>query len=221
MTKKYESEINKLIIKIKQQREKLKAPVDIFGCKAIGKNNKLKILIALLLSSQTKDQVTYEAVKNLSENLKNGLTLKSLKLSSTEEINYLIRKVGFHNKKSIFLKEIANQCYENGLPTTFEEVLKLPGVGSKMAILYMQHAHDEVVGISVDTHVHRVSNRIGLVNSKNPESTRIQLQEVIEKEDWHFINSMFVGFGQMVCLPINPKCKECFIKEDCKFQNEW
>ncbi|KCZ79402.1 hypothetical protein H312_03201, partial [Anncaliia algerae PRA339] len=195
-------------------------PVDLYGCKAIGKNNKLKILIALLLSSQTKDEVTYNAVHKLDERLE-GVSLVKIKESTIDNINNSINKVGFHNRKSAYLKEIAEKCYQTGLPNNLQELLDLPGIGYKMALLYMQHAHQKILGISVDTHVHRVSNRLGLVKSKSTEGTRKQLENLFVEDDWAMINSVFVGFGQKICTPVKPKCNECNAQLYCNFYNKW
>jgi adenine-specific DNA glycosylase len=93
--------------------------------------------------------------------------------------------------------------------------MALPGVGPKMAHLTMQVAWKNVIGIGVDTHVHRISNRLGWVKSNTPEQTRMQLQRWLPHEYWGVVNLLLVGFGQKVCLPINPKCSDCLVNALC------
>lgn len=204
--------------KIKADRETQIAPVDTMGCHTLGVGvegniKKFQILIALLFSSQTKDNVTFQAVTNLINRL-GELTPEKILNSSENDLHKDICKIGFHNKKLKYLLEIS-KIVTKGMPETMEEVLKLPGVGEKMAILYLFHGCNINEGISVDTHVHRLSNRLGLVSSKTPEKTRILLEKIFPKKEWPEINRVLVGFGQLVCQPVNPRCSDCCVKESC------
>lgn len=209
-----------IYLKIKEQRDSINAPVDYIGCHSMGKNQeenirKFQILIGLLLSSQTKDEVTFKAIENLNKKL--GILSPTAVLNSDrEEVHECINKVGYHNKKTGFLYEICKRVV-NGMPDSLEETLALPGIGKKMAYLYLAHAHNRNEGIGVDTHVHRISNRIGLVKTKNEEGTRIELEKLFEKEEWQVINKVFVGFGQTICLPTRPKCELCKSSDLCPF----
>ena len=127
---------------------------------------RFQLLVSLILSSQTKDEVTFQAILNLNKKL-NPLSLETVKNATIEEINNCIGKVGYHNKKSIFIKNIKT------IPLTLFDTLKINGVGKKMAYLYMYYGFNKICGVAVDTHVHRISNRIGLVETKNPEKKRI------------------------------------------------
>eukprot|EP00866_Antonospora_locustae_P001721 jgi/Antlo1/1721/1872 len=208
-----------LYYRIKEQRSRITAPVDMYGCSVVSKccteKYKFSILVSLLLSSQTKDEVTWAAVQNLDAKILGGLTIEGICNQSIEFINSCISKVGFHNKKSHFLKQIACILIEKGLPESLDDLIKLPGIGYKMAILYLYHACRKIEGISVDTHVHRIANRIGLVKTRSPEQTRKRLQEIMPKSEWAEVNSVLVGFGQVICRPVNPKCSECDIHFDC------
>lgn len=209
-----------LYFKIKEQRKNIVAPVDTMGCASMGKNQddrKFYVLVGLLLSSQTKDEVTYKAVENL-ENKLGTLSPSNVLQAQREDIHKCIEKVGYHNKKTQFLYEISKKV-EGKMPDTLEETLALPGIGKKMAYLYLAHACNKNEGIGVDTHVHRISNRLKMVKSKNEEGTRMQLEKIFEKDEWQTINKVLVGFGQTICLPLKPKCNQCSISELCPFRN--
>lgn len=205
-----------LYYKIKQTRHTVVAPVDLYGCGSVKETSqdlrKAEIMLLLLLSSQTKDPVTHNAVSNLKK--KYALVWDNLVKTEISEINECINKVGYHNKKSRFIKEITSLC-RNGMPNTLEEVVKLPGVGYKMGILYMYYANGEIVGISVDTHVFRIANRLGLVCTKSVEDTRKQLEGIFDVGEWPFINYVLVGFGQTICTPLGPKCNLCCVNKEC------
>jgi endonuclease III len=220
----------RLYFKIKKQREKIEAPVDTMGCSIAPagipeEERRLHILVSLFLSSQTRDEVTYAAMERLRRMLPegregkseeyNGLTIENLVSSSTGFINGCIEKVGFHNRKAESLKKMAVILKERGMPETLGDVLSLPGIGNKMGFLYLNHACGRVLGIGVDTHVHRVSNRIGLVKTKDPNKTQTELERILPRDEWSDINRVLVGFGQKICLPVKPKCKECCVKDEC------
>ena len=205
------------------------APVDEVGAESLGdwhevkngtlpaKDARFRTLLALMLSSQTKDAVTAAAMVNLRKRFV-PLSVASMLNATEEEIDACINKVGFHNKKSIYIKKtiaILHEQYDDDVPDTIKKMTDLPGVGPKMAFLLMQIAWDKVIGIGVDTHVHRLSNRYNWVSTKNPEETREALQTWLPKEYWATINKTLVGFGQMMCLPIGPKCGDCPASHIC------
>ncbi|VVU95463.1 HhH-GPD superfamily base excision DNA repair protein [seawater metagenome] len=204
-------------------RESLDAPVDIYGPQAIASKKegdkvyRYQVLIALMLSSQTKDQITAKTISILQ---KYGLTPENINNTSVEKINELIKHSGFHNLKSKYIKnttKIILDEYDSDIPKTLEELIKLPGVGYKMAILAMNIAWKINCGISVDTHVHKVSNRLGWIKTNKAEKTRKELEDWIPKEYWASINPLLVGFGQQVCLPRNPKCSSCPVNKYCAY----
>lgn len=215
--------------KIRLFRTTLKAPVDTMGCTCIPETQnkeekKFRILIMLLLSPQTKDLITYSTVHKLNKHLidkyGNGISTKTISKLSIDELENLLKPVNFYKTKAKNILKIAFIFKKQKLPTEYSKILKLPGIGNKIAFLYLQHACKKIMGISVDTHVHRITNRLGIVKSDNPEQTRLQLEKLFDKQDWIEVNKVLVGFGQMICLPRNPKCSSCLVKNDCKYFKE-
>ncbi|XP_049852557.1 endonuclease III-like protein 1 [Schistocerca gregaria] len=207
---------------IEEFRSTHQAPVDVFGCSACGSYGKTspqefryRILISLMLSSQTKDETTFNAVKNLASH---GLTVSNILQTSEEKINELICKVGFHNKKAAYIKrvtQILHDQYNDDIPRSLKEISALPGVGPKMAYLLLQSAWEHSEGIGVDVHVHNISNRLGWAKSVSPEQTRKQLESWLPREYWNKVNKMLVGFGQTVCKRPTPKCEACPVSALC------
>lgn len=210
---------------IRQMRQNYTAPVDEMGCcKCIDAlpNTPLfrfQALVALMLSSQTKDQITYKAMQCLKQG---NCTPEYINFLSDEELGKLIYPVSFWKRKVQYLKETSKillQKYKGDIPTNIKELCNLPGVGPKMAYLCMQIAWNKSLGIGVDTHVHRISNRLNWVPmaTKTPEETRLALESWLPKELWTEINCLFVGFGQKICRSQRPKCLECINKQICPY----
>ncbi|CAJ0632373.1 5093_t:CDS:2 [Entrophospora sp. SA101] len=218
---------------IKEYRKNTIAPVDTMGCNKLadGPNEKItpqtsrfQSLIALMLSSQTKDLITSSTMQYLKKNLPGGLTIDSILKVDEKFLDECISKVGFHNKKANYIKQTAKICkekYGGDIPDTIEGLLDLPGVGPKMAYLCMHTAWDQNQGIGVDVHVHRISNRLGWSNSEKagPEATRKSLETWLPHSLWQEINLLLVGFGQTTCLPRNPICSKCPVKNFCPSAN--
>ncbi|KAJ3127897.1 DNA N-glycosylase and apurinic/apyrimidinic (AP) lyase [Irineochytrium annulatum] len=175
-------------------------------------------LVALQLSSQTKDPVTAAAVARLREGLQGGLCIEGMCAVDDETLTGLIYGVGFHRRKTIYLKETAKLLrdqYGGDIPPDLEGLMSLPGVGPKMAYLAMQCAWDKNDGVGVDVHVHRIAGRLGWTKrARDPEDTRMQLESWLPKEKWAEINPMLVGFGQTVCAA-TPKCDGCPVASLC------
>ncbi|MCG8568744.1 MAG: endonuclease III [Spirochaetes bacterium] len=172
------------------------------------------ILISTLISLRTKDEVTLKASRKLFEQAPD---LKSLAAMEEKEIAQLIYPAGFYKVKAGRLKEIANiiiHQYEQNIPDNMEDLLKLPGVGRKTAnlVLILGYGQDS---ICVDTHVHRVSNRMGWVKTKSPEETEFALKEIIPQQYWKSLNDYLVSYGQMVCKPLSPFCSQCKLELFC------
>jgi endonuclease-3 len=175
-----------------------------------------KILIGTILSSRTRDEITKRVVNNLFRKFKNP---KELAKADIEEIKAIIHSVGFYNIKAIRIKEVSQLIIErfNGkVPDDIQKLLELPGVGRKTANCVLVYGFNRAA-IPVDTHVHRISNRLGLVNTKSPEKTEIELSRILDKKYWLKVNDTFVMYGQNICLPIKPNCKLCKLKGICKF----
>ncbi|XP_062504834.1 endonuclease III-like protein 1 [Corticium candelabrum] len=210
------------IVAMRRERD---APVDKMGAeKQAGadlspKVSRFHVLVSLMLSSQTKDQVTDAAMTNLRDR---GLTIENILTMEESEIGDLIYPVGFWKRKAQYLKKtcaILRDQYDSDIPRTVKELCQLPGVGPKMAHLTMNIAWKEPCGIGVDTHVHRISNRLGWVKSPTttPEQTRVELESWLPRKHWIEINLLLVGFGQQTCLPVSPKCRQCLNNSTCPF----
>ncbi|MEZ7989316.1 MAG: endonuclease III domain-containing protein [Nitrosopumilus sp.] len=174
------------------------------------------ILIGTILSARTKDETTTKAVKALFLKYKNPEDLANAKIKDVEKI---IRSIGFFHVKSKRIIEVAKIIhvkYKDKVPEDLDTLVQLPGVGRKTANCVLVYAFEKPA-IPVDIHVHRISNRLGLVNTKNPEETEQELMKKIDKKYWIDINDTFVMYGQNICKPISPMCDVCKIKKSCKY----
>ena len=174
------------------------------------------ILIGTILSARTKDENTAKVIKKLFSKYKSSHELAKAKVKDVEKI---IKSIGFYHvkaKRIIDVASIVSSEYKGKVPNDFEELLKLPGVGRKTANCVLVYAFDNPA-IPVDTHVHRISNRLGLVQTKTPEETEFALMKKIPKKHWLEINDTFVMYGQNICKPISPMCDVCKIKKFCKY----
>ncbi|GBM21601.1 Endonuclease III-like protein 1 [Araneus ventricosus] len=208
---------------ILKMRKMYVAPVDSLGCEECPEKDvkpevfRYQTLISVMLSSQTRDEVTFAATQRLIEH---GLTVDSILATPDEKIGELIYPAGFWKSKIRFIKnttQILKDQYNGDIPRTFKELCKLPGVGPKMANIVMSVAWNDTVGIAVDTHVHRISNRLGWVPkpTKEPEETRKALEKWLPKVLWKDVSLDLVGFGQTICKPIKPKCADCLNNNLC------
>ena len=175
-----------------------------------------KILIGTILSARTRDETTTNVIKMLFSKFK---TPEELSRANLKEIKELIQKIGFYNVKAARIKEVSKilvEKYNSKVPSKLEDLLSFPGVGRKTANCVLVYGFRKPA-IPVDVHVHRISNRIGIVNTKNPEETEIVLQKSIDRKHWISVNETFVVFGQNICLPIKPKCNVCRLTKLCKY----
>lgn len=178
-----------------------------------------KILIGTILSSRTRDENTTKALIRLFKKY-NGA--KDISKANTEDIKKEISSVGFYNVKAIRIKEVAKiieNKFQGLVPDNEEELLELPGVGRKTANCVLVYAFQKSA-IPVDTHVHRISNRLGLVGTKTPQETEKELSKYADKKHWIRLNSIFVRYGQNICLPLKPKCNYCNLRNMCKYYTE-
>jgi endonuclease-3 len=175
-----------------------------------------KILIGTILSARTRDETTTQVIKMLFSEFKNP---DELSRADLKDIKKLIQKIGFYNVKATRIKEVSKilvEKYNSKVPSNLEDLLTFPGVGRKTANCVLVYGFRKPA-IPVDIHVHRISNRIGIVNTKKPEETEIDLQKSIDRMYWTGINETFVTFGQNICLPIKPKCNLCHLTKICKY----
>ena len=173
-----------------------------------------KILISCILSLRTQDRTTGEASERL---FALAETPKKMAMLSVGEIEKAIYPVGFYKVKAQRIKDMSREIswkYHSKVPDELEELLKLKGVGRKTANLVVTLGYSKP-GICVDTHVHRINNRWGLVKTKTPEETEFALRKYLPHKYWKEINGLLVAFGQGVCRPISPLCSQCDIEAYC------
>ncbi len=199
--------------------ETLKAALKKYGDPVVTKVAKEKrspyrVLISTLLSLRTKDETTLKASERL---FKVADTPEKMLKLSKEQIEKLIYPVGFYHRKAeqiLKISKILIEKYDGKVPDDLDELLKLPGVGRKTANLVLNEGFGKL-GICVDTHVHRISNRLGLVKTKTPEQTEFALRKILPKKYWIIFNTLLVTLGQNICTPISPKCSICPIEQYC------
>lgn len=197
---------------LREQVKQWKQP--IVGTFTHGEHALFKILVSTILSLRTKDLTTEAASHRLFEK---AVTPKELLKLSEAEIAKIIYPVGFYKTKAKNLRkvcEILIREYNGRVPDEMEGLLKLPGVGRKTANLVLTVGYGKP-GICVDIHVHRISNRWGLVKTKTPDETEQVLREVLPQKHWIEFNDILVCFGQNLCVPVSPKCSTCLIQADC------
>ena len=216
--------------KIKEMRKGKTAIVDTQGLsscidtcdKSDKKLLKFQGLVSLMLSPQTKDNITYETTKKL---LDYGLTIDNILKISEKELVDIIFKVSFHNVKAKNIKKLAEKLreeYDDDAPETLEEIIKFPGIGRKIGLLYLKECCQQNEGVAVDTHIHKIANRLKWVNNtKDPNKTSLELEKIVDKKYWDNINSILVGFGQEICKSVKPLCdSSCTLCDDCDYYKE-
>ncbi|MEM4950285.1 MAG: endonuclease III, partial [Thermoplasmatales archaeon] len=164
-----------------------------------------RILITAILSTRTKDEVTDRASLRLFCKFPNA---KELSRADADEVKELIKPVGFYSSKAravIETAKIIEEKFNGKVPDKMSSLLELPGVGRKVASIVLSYGFGKNA-IAVDTHVQRISYRLGLTNSKDPEKTEVILKKLISRERWNDVNSYFVSFGKIICKPKNPRC---------------
>jgi endonuclease-3 len=176
--------------------------------------NPYNVLISTILSQRSKDEKTAIASEQLFNVYDTPEALASATLPKIEE---LIKPAGLYSAKAKNIRMVAQiliEKYGSKVPNDVDEMIKLPGVGRKTANCVMVYGFNEPA-IPVDTHVHRISNRLGWVSTKMPEQTETALEKTLPKKYWIEINELLVRFGQEVCRPIGPHCRECPLNDLC------
>ena len=174
-----------------------------------------QVLIATMLSAQTRDAVTAGASARLFKVARTPRTMVKL---TAAQIQKLIYPVSFYRHKAVHVKQTCGQIvsrFGGRVPSTMEELLTLPGVGRKTANLVLIVAHASEENICVDTHVHRISNRLGWVKTRTPAETEHALYKAAQRRWWPIINLYLVTWGQNVCRPIYPLCPQCVLADVC------
>jgi endonuclease-3 len=174
-----------------------------------------QVLVATMLSAQTRDAVTAAASAQLFSAARTPRTMAKLSIGQIERLIY---PVSFYRTKAIHVKDTCQQIgarFQGRVPSTMDELLTLPGVGRKTANLVLILAHRSPDNICVDTHVHRIANRLGWVNTRTPEETERALYRVAHRRWWPLINLYLVTWGQNVCRPVYPLCGACVLVPLC------
>jgi endonuclease-3 len=173
-----------------------------------------KVLISCLLSLRTQDRTTGIASERL---FALAPDVKTMSAVPVKKIAKVIYPVGFYKVKAERIKELCSvliKKYNSEVPSDLDELLTLKGVGRKTANLVLTLGYRKP-GICVDTHVHRITNRWGYIETKTPEQTEFALRNILPKQYWIEINGLLVAFGQGICKPISPLCTKCAIKRFC------
>src|SRR4051812_46644133 len=179
------------------------------------KQDAFQVLVSTMLSAQTRDPVTAAASERL---FKVARTPKAMAKLTTRQIEKLIYPVSFYRNKAVHVKETCRQLVDRfggHVPKTMEALLTLPGVGRKTANLVLILAHRSADNICVDTHVHRIANRLGWIATRTPEETEQALYAATARRWWPLINLYLVTWGQNVCRPVYPLCPQCVLVDVC------
>lgn len=211
--------IKEILSKIKEMNN---ASCDNTALNDISEDNStdpFRVLIGTILSQRTRDENTRRAVRDLFSHYKNAEELSKGRIDVIEK---LIKPSGFYHVKARRIKDVAKiivKNYHGEVPDDINSLLSMPSVGRKTANCVLVYAFNKPA-IPVDIHVHRISNRLGIVETRAPEKTEAALRESIDKKFWLEINDLFVKFGQRTCTPISPKCNSCKLKNGCTYYLE-
>jgi len=181
-----------------------------------GSGDPFRVLIGTILSHRTRDERTEEATERLFRAYPTPAALAS---ADRQEVARLIRGVGFYNVKSgriIEVAKIIGRELHGRVPETIEGLMELPAVGRKTANCVLVYGFGREA-IPVDTHVHRISNRLGIARTATPDETEAALTHFFAREDWIDVNDLFVSFGKRVCRPIGPRCGGCPLAAGCEY----
>ncbi len=204
--------IDKIIAILRTLVDKWKTP--LATKKAKNAPDPFRVLISCILSLRTKDEITSQATYRLFSLADTPRDMLNL---TQQQIEKAIYPVGFYRNKTKNIKEISYQLIENyrsQVPDKIDELLKLPGVGRKTANLTVTLGYGKL-GICVDTHVHRISNRWGYIHTRVPKETEFALREKLPKKYWIEYNNLLVNFGKHICRPVSPFCSKCPVRLFC------
>ncbi|MBW2999541.1 endonuclease III [Candidatus Woesearchaeota archaeon] len=206
-------DIEKVIKILKKESRKWKDPIVTEVSKT---RSPYEVLISCLLSLRTKDEVTAKASAKLFKLARNPKKMLSL---TTKQIEKAIFPVGFYKTKAKNIKSVSKDLiskYNSKVPDEIEELLKLHGVGRKTANIVLAFAYNKQA-LPIDTHCHRIPNRLGWIKTKTPEETEFALRKILPRKHWIDFNNIFVAFGQNICRPIGPKCNICPVNKYCDY----
>lgn len=175
-----------------------------------------KVLVSTILSQRSRDENTEIASQQLFERYEGVYAIAKAK---PEDLYKLIKPAGLYKEKAERIIQVAKiliEKYNGKVPDSFEKLIELPGVGRKTAniVLYVSFGQN---ALAVDTHVHRISNRLGWIQTKTPEQTEEELKKILVPSLWGPVNGSMVEFGKNICRPISPKCENCFLIDCCAY----
>lgn len=204
--------------KTEQVIEIFKRLKEIYTIRIFEGKDPYKVLIRTILSQRTRDENTDQATANLFNKYPD---INSVANAPVEDIEELVHPAGFYHVKAARIQEVSQIIideYDGVVPDNMKELLDLPGVGRKTANCVLVFAFCKPA-IPVDTHVHRISNRWGLVDTSKPEQTELELMKIVPKDMWIELNDIMVQFGQTICKPTSPQCDDCPLIGLCAFDN--
>ncbi|MGC2310536.1 MAG: endonuclease III [Candidatus Babeliaceae bacterium] len=207
------SRIEKIIMLLEKATKNMEEPMSDLIVRDYGRDPFL-ILISCLLSLRARDKQTYPICKEL---FAQARTPQELLKIPTQNLEKLLHPIGFYRRKAHVIKLVSQELLEQfkgQVPKTQEELLSLSGVGHKTANLVLGVAFN-IPALCVDTHVHRLSNRLGLVDTKTADETEKVLMKIVPEKYWIKINRLFVMWGQNICVPISPFCSRCILSPIC------
>lgn len=210
-------DIPKMISILRWHYKNCRAPVT--GLSRCRGNAPFETLVATVLSSRTLDQTTTAVCQKLFRVVRTPADLKRISLPRLEKLVY---PAGFYRVKARQLKALPgalDRLFGGRIPDSANDLMRLPGVGRKTATLVAAQAFNRKE-ICVDVHVHRISNRLGLVRTRTPLETETALKRIVPKIYWRDLNHLFVAFGQTVCRPLHPKCAQCPLSPFCLYLNK-
>jgi endonuclease-3 len=206
--------------RVLSRENKLQRLTALRGLQMEEQNDPFKILIGTILSARTRDENTTKVIKKLFARFKTPGDIAS---ADIEEIKQLIRSIGFYNVKAERIKQVSQiivNKFGGKVPDDIDSLLELPGVGRKTANCVLVYAFNKPA-IPVDIHVHRISNRLGLVSTKTVKQTEIELNKIVNRRLRTKVNNTFVMYGQNVCLPVKPLCRLCDLRVICNYYNNY
>jgi endonuclease-3 len=183
-------------------------------------SNRLELLVAVMLSAQCTDERVNKVTAELFEKYHSAEDFVSV---PQEELAEDISSITYYNNKSKWIQSACQTIideHDGEVPDTMEELTDLTGVGRKTANVVLQHGHDVVEGIVVDTHVQRISRRLGITEEESPEKIEQDLMTVVPEEDWQQFTHLFISHGRATCTAINPDCSDCVLEDLCPSSKE-
>jgi endonuclease III len=208
--------ILKRMDQVLNREKKLQRLTALRGLQMEEQDDPFKILIGTILSARTRDENTTKVIKKLFTRFRTPHDIAS---ADIEEIKKLIHSIGFYNVKAERIKQVSQiimSRFGGQVPDDIDSLLELPGVGRKTANCVLVYAFNKPA-IPVDIHVHRISNRLGLIETNTVKQTETELNRIVNRRLWTRVNNTFVMYGQNVCLPVRPMCGICDLKGMCKY----